>query len=140
MRLWDDAKIGGQRSVLVQGEPGIGKSRLVSEVLTHAEPGRDSVLMEFQCSPFHSHEPLFPVLDQLRRSVLPEGNVGSSAPLQTLERDASQERRDAAQVLVGLLSGDPDFHFAGLTARDGRKGRSVRSGRCSIQFPCFEHS
>ncbi|RDJ13055.1 AAA family ATPase [Rhizobium grahamii] len=123
MRLWDDAKIGGQRSVLVQGEPGIGKSRLVSEVLTHAEPGRDSVLMEFQCSPFHSHEPLFPVLDQLRRSVLPEGNVGASAPLQTLERDASQERRDAAQVLVALLSGDPDFHFAGLTAR-GRKERT----------------
>lgn len=123
MRLWDDAKSGGQRSVLVQGDPGIGKSRLVSEVLTHAEPGRDSVLLEFQCSPFHSHEPLFPVLDQLRRSILPQGNAGSSAPFQALVADANQERRDAARVLIALLSGDPDRHFSGLTAR-GRKERT----------------
>ena len=92
MRLWDELKRGELRSVLVQGDPGIGKSRLVSEVLTHAEPGRNSVLLEFQCSPFHSHEPLFPVLDQLRRSIIPQGNVGSSGPFQTLVADARQER------------------------------------------------
>lgn len=123
MRLWEEAKNGNLRSVLVRGDPGIGKSRLVSEVLTHAEPGRDSVLLEFQCSPFHSHEPLFPVLDQLRRSIIPQGSVGSSAPFQALVADTSQERRDAAQVLIALVSGDPDGHFAGLTAR-GRKERT----------------
>ncbi|KOF15551.1 adenylate/guanylate cyclase [Ensifer adhaerens] len=123
MRLWEEAKNGNLRSVLVRGDPGIGKSRLVSEVLTHAEPGRDSVLLEFQCSPFHSHEPLFPVLDQLRRSIIPQGSAGSSAPFQALVADTSQERRDAAQVLIALVSGDPDGHFAGLTAR-GRKERT----------------
>lgn len=123
MRLWEEAKNGNLRSVLVRGDPGIGKSRLVSEVLTHAEPGRDSVLLEFQCSPFHSHEPLFPVLDQLRRSIIPQGSVGSSAPFQALVADTSQERRDAAQVLIALVSGDPDGHFSGLTAR-GRKERT----------------
>lgn len=123
MRLWEEAKNGNLRSVLVRGDPGMGKSRLVSEVLTHAEPGRDSVLLEFQCSPFHSHEPLFPVLDQLRRSIIPQGSAGSSAPFQALVADTSQERRDAAQVLIALVSGDPDGHFAGLTAR-GRKERT----------------
>ncbi|MGH6809754.1 MAG: ATP-binding protein, partial [Ensifer adhaerens] len=123
MRLWEEAKNGNLRSVLVLGDPGIGKSRLVSEVLTHAEPGRDSVLLEFQCSPFHSHEPLFPVLDQLRRSIIPQGSAGSSAPFQALVADTSQERRDAAQVLIALVSGDPDGHFSGLTAR-ARKERT----------------
>ncbi|MEZ2129268.1 MULTISPECIES: AAA family ATPase [unclassified Sinorhizobium] len=121
-RLWNEARSGELRSVLVQGDPGIGKSRLVSEVLTLTEPGQDSVLLEFQCSPFHSHEPLFPVLDQLRRFIIPPGGVGSSASFQALIADASQERRDAAQVLIALLSGDPNGHLAGLTAR-GRKER-----------------
>lgn len=123
MRLWDVAKRGGQRSVLVQGDAGIGKSRLVAEVLTHAESGRDCVLLEFQCSPFHSHEPLFPVLDQLRRSILPQGDGGSSTPLQALAEGANRERRDAALELIALLSDDPDPHFVELTAR-GRKERT----------------
>ncbi|WFU50523.1 AAA family ATPase [Sinorhizobium terangae] len=123
MRLWNEAKCGARRSVLVQGDPGIGKSRLVAEVLTHAEPGQDSVLLEFQCSPFHSHEPLFPVLDQLRRAILPQASIGTSALFQALVTDTSQERRDTAQALIALLSGDPHGHFAGLTAR-GRKERT----------------
>ncbi|RVG05281.1 adenylate/guanylate cyclase [Sinorhizobium meliloti] len=123
MRLWGEAKSGAMRSVLVQGDPGIGKSRLVSEALTHAEPGRDSVLIEFHCSPFHSHEPLFPVLDLLRRSFTPQESVGPSAPFQALVSETSQERSDAAQLLIALLSGDPDGKFAGLTAR-GRKERT----------------
>lgn len=123
MRLWDEAKSGELRSVLVQGDPGIGKSRLVSEVLTHTEADQDSVLLEFQCSPFHSHEPLFPVLDQLRRFIIPEESGVLSVSFQALFADAGRERLDAVQVLIALLLGDPDDHLAGLTAR-GRKERT----------------
>lgn len=122
LRLWSEAKSGAMRSALVQGDPGIGKSRLVSEALAHAVPERDSVLIEFHCSPFHSHEPLFPVLDQLRRSFTPQEPAGPSALLQALA-ETSQERSDGAQLLIALLSGDPDGKFAGLTAR-GRKERT----------------
>ncbi len=63
-RAWRLAASGEGRAILVAGEPGIGKSRLVSalrEVVTDC----NATTLVYQCSPFHVDSPLWPFLQQL---------------------------------------------------------------------------
>jgi class 3 adenylate cyclase len=55
---WEHAKAGHGQIVLLSGEPGIGKSRLVQELteqLKHEEVTR----IEFRCLPYHQHSALY---------------------------------------------------------------------------------
>src|SRR6266508_5391417 len=67
---WAQVKDGFGQVVLLSGEAGIGKSRLV-QVLTDqvaAEPR--AWLTPCQCSPYHQHTALYPLIDLLERVVL----------------------------------------------------------------------
>ena len=67
---WAQVKDGLGQVVLLSGEAGIGKSRLV-QVLTDqvaAEPR--AWLTPCQCSPYHQHTALYPLIDLLERVVL----------------------------------------------------------------------
>jgi predicted ATPase len=51
-RRWDQAKAGDGQVVLLSGEPGIGKSRLVQEL--KAQLGDEGgARIELRCSPYH---------------------------------------------------------------------------------------
>ncbi len=71
---------GGEgQAVLVSGEPGIGKSRIVQRMIEHAgvEPG--ARILIGQCSPYHAQRSLFPVASLLERDLVgldPEGDDG----------------------------------------------------------------
>jgi class 3 adenylate cyclase len=54
--------------VLISGEPGIGKSRLVTalEMRIADEP---HTLLHYQCSPYHTNSALYPFIAQLERAV-----------------------------------------------------------------------
>jgi class 3 adenylate cyclase len=67
-RRWDQAKSGEGRVVLVSGEPGIGKSRLVEDLLKRLADEKHSCL-QFSCSPHHAHSPLYPFIEQIERNV-----------------------------------------------------------------------
>jgi len=67
---WAQVKEGSGQVVLLSGEAGIGKSRLV-QVLTEqvaAEP--QTWLTPCQCSPYHQHTALYPMIDLLERVAL----------------------------------------------------------------------
>src|SRR5437867_12262095 len=67
---WAQVKEGVGQVVLLNGEAGIGKSRLV-QVLTDqvaAEPR--AWLTPCQCSPYHQYTALYPLIDLLERVVL----------------------------------------------------------------------
>jgi predicted ATPase len=84
---WAQVKEGVGQVVLLSGEAGIGKSRLV-QVLTDqvaAEP--QAWLTPCQCSPYHQHTALYPLIDLLERGVL------------RFEREASPQQK------VGKLEG-----------------------------------
>jgi DNA-binding winged helix-turn-helix (wHTH) protein/predicted ATPase len=68
LRRWARAKAGDGQVVLVSGEPGIGKSRIVAafEERLQAEP--HLCLRDF-CSPYHQDSALFPIIDQLGRAA-----------------------------------------------------------------------
>jgi predicted ATPase/class 3 adenylate cyclase len=70
LERWAQVKDGLGQVVLLSGEAGIGKSRLV-QVLTEqvaAEP--QTWLTPCQCSPYYQHTALYPLIDLLERVVL----------------------------------------------------------------------
>jgi class 3 adenylate cyclase/tetratricopeptide (TPR) repeat protein len=75
---WERARNGEGQVVLLNGEPGIGKSRLVhafKERIT-AEPAK---WVECHCSPYHQNSALHPVIDLLRTILRFQNDDGPSA-------------------------------------------------------------
>jgi len=75
--------------VLISGEPGIGKSRLVTalEMRIADEP---HTLLHYQCSPYHTNSALYPFIAQLERAVgfRPD--------------DSSEKRLDKLEAFLGI--------------------------------------
>src|SRR5262249_46403657 len=66
LERWRAAQTGDGQVVLVTGEPGIGKSRLVQEVKEQVVQS-GAVCLEFRCSPYHQHSALYPVITHVQR-------------------------------------------------------------------------
>ena len=56
--------------VLLSGEAGIGKSRLVQVMTEQVAAEPQAWLTPCQCSPYHQHSALYPMIDLLERVVL----------------------------------------------------------------------
>lgn len=67
LRRWARAKAGEGQVVLISGEAGIGKSRVVAELEVCLQ-FEQHLLLRYFCSPYHQDSALFPFIDQLRRA------------------------------------------------------------------------
>jgi class 3 adenylate cyclase/tetratricopeptide (TPR) repeat protein len=103
---WDDAKAGEGQVVLLTGEPGIGKSRIIQAFRDLVRREQVPVL-RYYCSPFYVHSALHPVLDQLERAADLKKSDAPEVKLDKLEallgRATAQVARTAA-LLAPLLS------------------------------------
>ena len=66
LERWEKVKEGMGQVVLLCGEPGIGKSRLM-QVLKERLSGETHVRIESRCSPYYQNSALYPIIDQLQR-------------------------------------------------------------------------
>ncbi len=106
---WARVRDGEGQVVLLSGEPGIGKSRLVRALRERLARETYTPLSHF-CSPFHQTSPLHPVIDLLERGA---GFARDDGPLQKLDKlealiaVATRDVAGAAPLLAALLLG-PD--------------------------------
>ena len=68
VKRWEEAKAGKGRVVLISGEPGVGKSRLVSALENRIRKDLFDELRYF-CSPQHESTALYPVTNNLIRAA-----------------------------------------------------------------------
>jgi len=68
VRRWEEARRGEGRVILLTGEPGIGKSRVVRALRDRL--GSDPhTLLSYFCSPYHQSSALYPHIIQLNRAA-----------------------------------------------------------------------
>lgn len=106
--LWRAACDGAGRAVLVAGDAGVGKSRLV-RTLGERIAGAPFYRIRYQCSPYHVDSPLHPFIHQLEKAArFAHGEAVASrvAKLHKLLAGASPALARAA-VLFGELVGLP---------------------------------
>ena len=80
LERWERVKEGEGQVVLLNGEAGIGKSRLV-QALKEQLAGESHVRIESRCSPYYQNSSLYPVIDHLERLLFrkedsPEEKLG----------------------------------------------------------------
>src|SRR3990172_4492965 len=66
LKSWERVKEGEGQVVLLSGEAGIGKSRLV-QVLKERLSGETHIRIESRCSPYYQNSALYPIIDHLQR-------------------------------------------------------------------------
>ena len=102
MDRWVRARSGEGQVVLLSGEAGIGKSRIVA-ALRQKIVDEAYMRIQYQCSPHHTNSPLYPVISQLERAA-------GFAP-----DDTAETKLDKLEQVLGQSSSTID-HVAPLFA------------------------
>src|SRR5207253_4276969 len=84
LERWRQAGAGEGQLVLLTGEAGIGKSRMV-HALIDAVAGEDQFRIRHQCSPYHIDNPLYPAIQQLTLTTGFKADDGNATKLDKLE-------------------------------------------------------
>jgi predicted ATPase len=104
-RRWAQAKSGEGRVILLCGQPGIGKSRLVA-TFQDGIAGEPHARLQYFFSPYHESSALYPVISQLGHAARFERDDDATvllAKLDTLLARTSTTPEDAA-LIADLLS------------------------------------
>ena len=85
LERWAQIREGMGQVVMLSGEAGIGKSRLVQEMKTHVG-GEPHAQLECQCSPYYQNSAFHPVIELLQRMLQFQREDSAPEKLDKLER------------------------------------------------------
>jgi class 3 adenylate cyclase len=100
---WRDAIEGEGQVVLLSGEAGIGKSRILAALRERIGSG-EHIVLRYQCSPHHVNDAFFPIIGQIRHAA---GFLESDPPgtrLDKLEAMIARSGVDAREAEPYLAS------------------------------------
>jgi DNA-binding response OmpR family regulator/class 3 adenylate cyclase len=105
MQLWSEARAGRGQVVLLTGEAGIGKSRLVVE-LDERLPSEGRATLRYSGSPHRTDAPMAVILDELQRSARFAPNDEVTSRLHKLRQEINAlgpTASEATALIAGLL-------------------------------------
>ncbi len=106
LRRWENVRQGEGQTVMIAGEPGIGKSRLALE-LQERIVGEPHFRLRLQCSPYYTSSALYPVIERLERIGKFEADDTAAIKLAKLGSVIAPSGRPLDEVMplfAGLLS------------------------------------
>lgn len=109
---WQRAALGHGHVVLLSGEAGMGKSRLLEAFAAqvHDKPHR---LLRCQCSPYHRNSSLYPIVQLLRYEAAIQAELPADENLRRVEsllaRASRTSRRDLLLIAELLELATPDL-------------------------------
>ncbi|WP_237050733.1 ATP-binding protein [Microvirga ossetica] len=124
LERWRQSVAGEGQAVLVVGEAGIGKSRLVQALLD--ETAEDPhIVLRYQCSPQYTGTPLWPVVQQLgfAAGFVPEdGDEQKWQKTEALLRRGTDDVSEAAPLIASLLGieAESPYPFQELSSQQRR--------------------
>jgi class 3 adenylate cyclase/predicted ATPase len=123
LERWAQVKEGMGQVVVLSGEPGIGKSRLVG-VLKECVAADPHTRLECRGSPYHQHSALYPVIDLLQQLLAFAREDTTDAKVRKLEAALSRyhiDLQDAVPLFASLLSMPLPDHYSPLTVTPRRQ-------------------
>jgi class 3 adenylate cyclase/predicted ATPase len=106
LRRWRQAKGGDGSVVLISGEPGIGKSRIIQALLERVSNEPHTRLRYF-CSPHQQDTALYPTINQLERAAgfrRDDTDEQRLAKLEAVLGQATNDPSESVPLLAALLS------------------------------------
>ncbi len=100
---WSQAVTGEAQGVVLLGEAGIGKSRLIQALVETIEEQHFQI--RYQCSPYYRDSPLFPVVQQLRHAMQISAGDSDEVKLDKLEKllDVAGRSAESAPLVADLI-------------------------------------
>jgi class 3 adenylate cyclase/tetratricopeptide (TPR) repeat protein len=133
---WAQVKDGSGQVVLLSGEAGIGKSRLVQVLAEQVASEPQAWLTPCQCSPYHQNTALYPLIDLLERVVLRfEREESPQQKLSKLEGFLVQyglPLAEAVPLFASLLSLPPGADYAPLALSPEQQKQRTLHGLLTI--------
>ncbi|WP_217359013.1 ATP-binding protein [Ruegeria arenilitoris] len=100
---WNLASLGQGQVVLVSGEPGIGKSRLVEELRQNV-PAASHTQIRYQCSPYHYASAFYPAIRQFENAADFHSEDSNAEKLQKISSVLDDKSDHALKLAASLLS------------------------------------
>lgn len=113
LERWHQSSAGEGQAVLVVGEAGIGKSRLVQALLEEVAAS-PHIALRYQCSPHYVGTPLWPVIQQLSfaAGLAPDdGDEDKLDKIEALLRRGAEDISEAASMIAALLGIETGNHY-----------------------------
>jgi TOMM system kinase/cyclase fusion protein len=137
---WERVRAGTGQGVLITGEPGIGKSRLIRE-LGERVRAQGASWLECRCTPDGVNTPYFVIIDLLEQLLETESDTSAEKKVERLEALLSRVGVDLAEAMplfTGLLSLPLPAQWSPLDVSPQKLRALMRDAVLSLLFELAE--